>query len=256
MFLPFQYLQYLWKAKGRHGFHSPFVYEFTDECLTTKIDKNFEKNVNLVIQKIKNSSVDIEMKDFGAGSKKLIGSKRKINAIYKNASTKGKYAKLLYKISKHYKYQNILEFGTSLGFGSVFLHADRNDIKILSVEACPQTLAIAHNNFDVLELKNITTINDTFSSFLDQKLNVKFDLIFVDGHHDGQALIEYMEKLENISHNDTLFILDDIRWSKSMFEAWNTLMKNEKYHVSMDLFKMGILLKRPQQTKEHFIVRY
>jgi hypothetical protein len=63
-----------------------------------------------------------------------------------------------------------------------------------------------------------------------------------------------MQKLENHSHNDTIFILDDIRWSDDMFDAWNILRSSEKFNVSIDLFRMGILIPRKQQVKEHFIL--
>ena len=52
-----------------------------------------------------------------------------------------------------------------------------------------------------------------------------------------------------------LLVLDDIRWSNSMLSAWNALKGNKKYHISMDFFRMGILIKRPQQEKEDFMLK-
>jgi len=40
-----------------------------------------------------------------------------------------------------------------------------------------------------------------------------------------------------------------------MFNAWNRIKLEKKYHLSMDFFRMGILMKRPQQEKEHFILK-
>ena len=38
-----EYLKYSWKAKGRHGVHSPFVYDFIEQILLNKdlIDKTY-----------------------------------------------------------------------------------------------------------------------------------------------------------------------------------------------------------------------
>ena len=73
--------------------------------------------------------------------------------------------------------------------------------------------------------------------------------------YDGEALKYYLKLLSNYIHNDTIIVLDDIRWSKSMFNAWNKIKLEKKYHLSMDFFRMAILMKRTQQAKEHFILK-
>jgi hypothetical protein len=57
-------------------------------------------------------------------------------------------------------------------------------------------------------------------------------------------------------HDSTIILIDDIRWSKDMFDAWNKIIKMEQYHLSLDLFKFGIILKKHSKEKEHFIIRY
>ncbi|MFM7667033.1 MAG: class I SAM-dependent methyltransferase, partial [Bacteroidota bacterium] len=83
-----------------------------------------------------------------------------------------------------------------------------------------------------------------------------FDLVYIDGHHDGNALLAYLESLKPFIHNDTILILDDIRWSKSMMIAWRKICKSEFYNVSIELLRMGIITPRKQQTKQHFVFRY
>ncbi len=126
---------------------------------------------------------------------------------------------------------------------------------ITTVEACPNTRAEAIKNFSNTHSNEIKSILDTFHDFLSKPNSTIYDVVFVDGHHDGLALLDYMEHLKEISHNETIFILDDIRWSDSMYEAWNKLINDPYYHVTMDLFRMGIVVPRHQQEKEHFTIK-
>ncbi|MDG1333198.1 MAG: class I SAM-dependent methyltransferase [Crocinitomicaceae bacterium] len=207
-----------------------------------------------LFDKLRNSSQEIEIQDFGAGSKKL-GSKRKVSAIFKMSSSKGKYGELLYRLSKHYRPEKILEFGTSLGVGSSYFSLGSNESKITTVEACTNTRSVALENLKTL--LNVDSKLGTFSNFLDQLPKEKvFDMIFIDGHHDGEALINYLDRLQAHSHDETIFILDDIRWSDSMKSAWESIVKDPRFHMSLDLFRVGIVLKREHQEKEHFVIRY
>jgi predicted O-methyltransferase YrrM len=125
--------------------------------------------------------------------------------------------------------------------------------EIQTIEACKETYLVAKENLK--QFQNIQLINETFDVFLSQSSNIKYDFVFVDGHHDGEALLKYMESLKVVSHTDTIFLLDDIRWSDSMFAAWNKIVAENNYHLTIDLFRMGLVVPRPQQQKEHFVLK-
>jgi len=248
-----KYIKYRIQAKNRHGIHSPFVYSFSNECTQLKVDNDFQRIRKTLFSQLKKNKKEISITDFGAGSKRL-SSQRTISKIFTTCSSKGKYGLLLYKIARHYQPKTILEFGTSIGIGSIHFSFGAPLSTITTVEACHNTYEVARSHFKSLGISNINAINDTFQNFLKHYNGQKFDLVFIDGHHDGVALKNYLELLNPHTHNDTLFILDDIRWSNSMFEAWKELCASQDYHVTMDLFRMGIILKRSQQVKEHFVV--
>jgi predicted O-methyltransferase YrrM len=250
-----EYIKYQWNARGRHGAHSPFLYDLVDVCLRIPLDKEDLAITQGLVHCLKSDNRSIQIIDAGAGSRKL-GAERKVTSILAVSSSKGKYAKLLYRLARHYQPKRILEFGTSLGVGTVHLSLASPKADIVTVEACPETQKIAKEQFDRLNMNNISPILSTFQQFIESYQGELFDMVFVDGHHDGKALLNYMNQLKAITHNDTIFVLDDIRWSDSMKEAFDTIVDSSNFHVSMDLFRVGIVVPRQQQDKEHFVVRY
>lgn len=254
MNIGFEYIKYRWKAKGRHGIHSPFVFDLMDKCLKIQYDKEDYENLNDLFSALKMDPRSIEVQDFGAGSKKL-SKIRAVPKIFKRSSSNGRYGKLLYQLSKFYQFKTVLEFGTSLGVGTSYIQLGSPKAKITTVEACENTRELALESFEMLELENIESIRSTFVEFIEDKPNIKFDLIYIDGHHDGEALLKYMNALEENSHDETVFILDDIRWSDSMFKAWNKVVNDDRYHVTLDFFRFGIVVPRKHQIKEHFTLK-
>ncbi len=249
-----EYIKYFIKSKGRHGIHSPFVYELLDKCLKIKTPNEFISTLNQLQKSLSSNKTLIQIEDAGAGSKKLT-NQRTIKSIYKTASCKGVYAKLLFQLSNHYKPKNILELGTSLGIGTIHLAFGNPAAKVTTVDACKNTLKIAQLNFAKLNLQNIKVVNAKFEDYLMQENRIIFDLVYIDGHHDGKALKKYLGLLSKITDENTIFLLDDIRWSKDMFESWSEIICSEEFHLTMDLFRMGIIIRRPQQVKEHFVIK-
>lgn len=254
MLLIGEYIKYKLNSKGKYDIHSPFVFDFVTKCLTNKLLSEDEKIISKFKVELAKDTRKIKIQDFGAGSKKL-GNIRSVQQIFKNAASKGVYAKLLYQLNLYYDCKKVLEFGTSLGVGTVHLALGNKNAQITTVDACLETQQIAKENISKFGIRNIDFIHSDFESYIDGLENEKFDLIFIDGHHDGTAMLKYLNKLQSFSHENTIFVLDDIRWSDGMFEAWNELVKSENDHLTLDLFRMGIVMKRPQQAKEHFVIK-
>jgi predicted O-methyltransferase YrrM len=255
MNIVFEFIKYQLIAKGRHGIHSPFVYKLVDEILNQKVPNSVKLQQNELFRNLKKTKTKINFQEFGAGSKKM-DRQRIVSDVFRQSATRGKYAKLIYLLSKNFEHKEILELGTSLGVGTLHLHWGNPSAKITTLEACPNTFAFARKNLQSQCYPNgpINIENTLFKEFIETS-KTNYDLIFIDGHHNGTALLEYMEALDKNSNERTIFIVDDIRWSKDMLMAWNQLIQNEKYQLSIDFFKMGILMKRPTQMKEHFTLK-
>lgn len=248
------YFQYLIKSKGRHGIHSAFVFDFVDKCLTTKVDKNFILTSKKWIKSKLRSTEKFDVQDLGAGSKSL-KKQRSVAQLIRTSSSAGVYGKVLWKLVHHYRPQHILELGTSVGMGVITMKNAFPESQVITVEGCDETLRRAYQHFDEWKLNNVFPIRAEFDKFLAQPSGTNYDLVFLDGNHESTATLRYLEALMKNTHEDTCFILDDIRWNDDMWALWNTLVADERFHVSIDLGRMGLLWKRSFQAKEHFVLR-
>lgn len=254
MFSNRSYFRFLIRSQGRHGIHSPFVFRLVDEYLTTKVDKNFNVERKKWFQQLKKQTEQFLIEDLGVGSKKMHQS-RSVRELFHKSSSRGIYGDVLYLLSKFTRPNTMLELGTSIGIGTTHLKKGMPTAHIITVEGCEKTLLKASQSFDYWKFNGITTICSSFDEFLVSPQLFQYDLVFIDGNHSGEALLHYLSHLEKCTHNDTLFIIDDIRWSEDMWSAWETICVNKKFHLTIDLGRMGLAWNRSQQVKEHFVIR-
>lgn len=259
------YLKFLYQSKNQHGVHSPFVFDLMTKCFYNKhnypeysILKDYRKSL------LQNKST-IEVTDFGAGSKVFKSNTRAINQIAKSAGISSKRAELLLRMVNYFQPTQILEIGTSLGLATSALALGNENSQITTLEGCQNTLAIAQIELDRLSsraqsrdyIKNVTFANTEFSAYLKdfQLLTSHFQLVYFDGNHSKDATLQYFESLLPTISNQTVWIFDDIHWSKDMEEAWEIIKKHPKVTLTIDTFQWGIVFFRIEQEKEHFTIR-
>ncbi len=259
--LAVKYLRYwLTASNGKgHGIHSPFVYTFITQVLNDKRTFDCFRYIELKREELKNNNTEINVPDFGAGSRMQLNNKRKISAIAASSLKPKKYSRLLFRIVHFYKPENILELGTSLGVTTSYLSFANPSAKIITMEGAPEVAAVAKNNFNQLLLSNIKiaegNFDDNLSSVVSKLSSV--DFAFVDGNHRKQPTLNYFNQLLNVTTQSTIIIFDDIHWSTEMEEAWNEIKQHPLVTLTIDLFFSGIVFFRTEQKrKEHFTIRF
>lgn len=238
--------------------HSPFVYDLVTKCFNNKTKYSEYEILKSHRKALRSDTSMVEMKDFGQGSRVFKGSARKVSAVLKNAGMRKKRQRLLFRLAKYFNSENVLELGTSLGLGTVALSLSNEFAAINTVEGCPNTLGKAQDYFEKFNLHNIQIHQEVFSEFLSESRSLgteKYDLIFIDGDHNGERTFGYFNSLLKNIHNDSIIIFDDIYWSKDMTEAWQKIIANEKVTVSIDTFQWGLVFFRKEQPKQHFVIR-
>ncbi len=251
-------MSFFTKSSKQHGIHSPFVFDLTRKCLhqSKPKEQSFIEQINDFRNSLLSNKNFIEVTDFGAGSRVFKSNKRLISAIAKNAGISKKRGILLFNIVSYFKPKQILEIGTSLGIATSCMSIGNPNAHIITLEGCPETAKIAKDQFNAFHLSNIETYIGEFEKTLSKVIqHNKFDLIYFDGNHQKEATINYFEKCLSSSHNESLFIFDDIHWNKEMEQAWEYIKNHKRVSISIDTYQWGMIFFRKEQKKEHFLIR-
>ena len=265
MYSPFQlsikFLTYqLTASNGKgHGIHSPFVYDLVAKVLNDKSQYAEFEEIEMLRKHLLNKKTILEVEDFGAGSVKNLTKKRSIQQIAASSLKPKKYAQLLFKLVNYFQPKTILELGTSLGITTAYLAKANKEAQLRTLEGSDAIAAIAKENFVQLQLQNIDLITGNFDKTLNAAIDKlsTIDFAFIDGNHRKEPTLRYFEQLLKNSNQNTLFVFDDIHWSKDMEEAWATIKNHPSVTLSIDLFFIGLVFfRKEQKEKQHFIIRF
>ena len=250
-----QYIKFLLKSTNQHGVHSPFVYNLITKCFYNKSNYESYKNILNYKKELLKNKTKISVTDLGVGSHIVKQKERSVSEMAKNAGTTYKRAKLLYRLANYFEFKNILELGTSLGIATQAIALASPKANITTIEGCSNISEFTKKNFEKHKLQNINLITKNLDAITKTLASNNYDLIFFDGNHQKEATLNYFETLLETAHNDSVFIFDDIYWSKGMTEAWETIKQHPKVTVTIDTFFWGFVFFRKEQEKEHFTIR-
>lgn len=257
-----EYLKYLILSGHRkgHGIHSPFIYDIVSRIFRNKVDTVIVNTVEEVRRKMITDTRVIEVNDLGAGSMnaKNNKTKRKVSDIARYSSVSRKYGALLSIMSVEFGKPFLVELGTSLGLGTMYLAMSCPDAIVHTIEGCPETAKIASDNFKNSGIRNIELHCGSFDDHLPAILDMAISpgLIFIDGNHRREPLLKYFKAISEKSDRRTVVIIDDIYLSTEMKEAWNVIKNYETVSVTIDLHRMGIVFFKDGINGNHFIVSY
>ncbi|MEE9407255.1 MAG: class I SAM-dependent methyltransferase [Polaribacter sp.] len=251
-----EYIKFLLKSSNQHGVHSPFVYQLVTKCFYKKTDHNFWNSFLKIRYHLLDNKKSIKVTDFGSGSKVFKNDEREVSKIAKVAGISNKKAKLLIRLVHFFQPKSVLEIGTSLGLGTSAIKIGNNNTKITTLEGCSETSTIAQELFIKNNFKSIDVHSGDFKETLPKAvINNKFDFIYFDGNHTKKATLEYFETCLQTINNNSVWVFDDIYWSKEMKETWLEIKAHPKVTVTVDVFYFGIVFLRNEQAKEHFKIR-
>lgn len=246
------------QAKNAHGIHSPFVFEFINEVLNDKRTFYQLEEVEKIRHKMYQDSTVLQVEDFGAGSHLQNKKERTVCDIARTAGRNKKFGELLFKMVLHYKPHHIVELGTSMGLGTMYLALANSGSEVHTIEGGTEIAMQAGKHFEAMGLQNIKQYIGNFDEILVDVLKEVgvVDLLFVDGNHRKQPTLNYFEWAKPFLHSNSIVIFDDIHWSEEMHDAWEQIKKDEFVKFSIDLFFFGIVFFREDfKEKQDFILK-
>ena len=237
-------LIFYFKADTVHSIDSPFLFSLLMN--TVEVKKKSEAINRIVNFKKKLFSLKDKFTrfDLGKGSMHMKQNQVILGKWAKISSIDDYNGKLLFHLSSHIKPDKILELGTATGISAIYLAAGNPLAKVFTLEADPYLCKLARQHADDLGLQNIIIKEGDFADTLTPVLNEmqNADLVFIDGQHHSQALAHQLSSLYPYLSKNKVVIIDDIRWSDDMYGAWLKLVKDDRWNISLDLYRMGILI--------------
>ena len=248
------YLLHRLTAKTRHGTHSPFVYKLADEVIYNKRQFAQYNIIEAQRKKLLQNDTMIQVTDLGAGSHLNKDRTKKVKEIAKNALKSPALAQLIHRLAKFSNPKSVIELGTCLGVTSAYLSTAAPEASVITIEGCPQTAAVAKQNFEDLKLNNIRLEVGNFDHILPGILaeQQQLDFVYIDGNHRKDATLNYFNWCLPKVHENTMLIFDDIYWSAGMKEAWAAIKAHPQVTVTIDLFWIGLVFFKKGQAREDF----
>lgn len=194
------------------------------------------------------------MKDFGAGSKRVNTSRRKVADITKFSTSSRKFAQLYQFFTSLTPAETVLELGTCMGISSRYLSKVTKG-RLFTFEGSEEIARIAQpsKGFSNLEII-LGELNKTLPETLG-KIE-KIDFVLIDATHTYEGTIQYFDQILTKIHSKSIVAIGDIHWSKEMEKAWKEINQRQEVRLSLDFYECGIVFFEYPGAKTAYVLDF
>ena len=245
-------------AVGSHSLQAPFIFSFCENVIKGEKQSNVFDEIEGYRKELLKDGRSIAVRDFGAGSRVSKAGKRKVSDLARSGLSSGKFSQLLFRLSRFAGATDIVELGTSFGINTLYLAKSAPKARVITFEGCGASADIAANIFDRAGQFNIEMIRGNIDFTLHDYINRldKVDLVYFDANHRFDPTLQYYRQFRPLIHADTVFVIDDIYWSRPMGKAWKKLVEQPEVTLSIDIFDAGLLFFNKDFYKEHYVLEF
>jgi predicted O-methyltransferase YrrM len=233
----YQYIRHLFYTRHRkgHGIHSPYLYEFVNRVLFNSQGTEAPEAILKEHHRLRSEQ-----------------------SFVRRSSVSRKYGLLLYRITRWFQPEMIIELGTGMGISTLYMSSGSPDTPLHSIERDKERAALAAQ----LICRSCQGPVSIHWGSMEEKLEHVLTLIphrfvaFIDGNHHYAPTVAYVRKLLERAGEEAVIVMDDIYWSRGMYRAWKEVVSWPEVRVSIDLFHMGILLLRKDLHKTEIKIKF
>jgi predicted O-methyltransferase YrrM len=246
------YLLHRILSNSPHRLQSPYLLSLMGSI--RKHSRTFPDLENLRRKLLTDNSI-IVGEDYGAGSKGM--APQRVSDIARHSLSSVRRSAFLHGLVKATGVQRVMELGTSLGISAAYIdRALPANGQLLTIEGNSSISALAKLNLEKIGATKTQVITGPFDQHLDRALDTLPELLIIDGNHRKDATLNYVAAALHRKSPPQFILLDDIRWSHGMSEAWEEVIHRSDISISLDFFHFGLLLTSRDFARQHVKVRH
>ncbi len=171
-----------------------------------------------------------------------------------SASKPPQWAYLLFRLVRALQPQRVLELGSCVGISAAYQAAAlelNKDGRLLTLEGVVALAERSARTLEELQLDTRAAVRQgPFVETLPAAIRDlgSIDLAFIDGHHQEIPTLQYMEDILSSAAAESLLIFDDINWSEGMKRAWQKIVADERFALTVDLRSVGLAVVSASAT--------
>ncbi|WP_116107688.1 O-methyltransferase [Lewinella sp. IMCC34191] len=247
-------LRWYGRAGTRYDVHSPFLSAFVREVYRDRRTFYAFGLIDRIRKYWSGQKQSIRLMELGAPSRTTTSTTRSAASLVSSNAIGNTSGRFLFRLCLWVRPARIIEFGTNAGISTLYLHLADTRTPLLTVEGNPEVAELARTTFAKAQVSSsLCLFNDRFGDWLGAHGDLASErtLLFLDGNHQRQPTLDYVNALLPRLTTDSVIVVADIHWSEEMETAWEDLQKLPAVTASVDLYHFGLLFLRPELNGPH-----
>lgn len=248
-----KYIQYLFKSKHRRGFgiHSPYVYYLMTMVIEDKHPYYRFSQVEALRKILKKSSKKLLIKRNGVDGEEEVA----LSTIVEKSTYSPSYDQLLFRLSKFFHPQTIVEFGSSVGISTLYMATPNSRTKVYAGEKEKSVSELLKMNLSKTGVENVQVYED-YKKQLANVTENEIGLVYFGRMCMPNEIEKLYEEVEKKLVTTSVVIISDIHKDKGKEMVWNKIRESAKVRVDLDLFFYGILIYNNDLQRETYNLYY